>query len=94
MLNANTFFAGKARSIDFESGSIGNASIGVVKAGEYSIGTAQAQEMTIISGAVKVMLPGANEWHVFMPGETFFVPAHSEFTFQTAESTSYFCRYK
>ncbi|EHD22774.1 MULTISPECIES: pyrimidine/purine nucleoside phosphorylase [Brenneria] len=93
MLKVNEYFAGKVKSIGFDSGSIGRASVGVMDAGEYTFGTGQPEEMTVISGALKVLLPGAPDWQVFMPGESFFVPAQSEFNLQVAESSAYFCKY-
>ncbi len=49
--------------------------------------------MTVITGALKVLLPGAPDWQVFTPGEKFFVPGHSEFNLQVADATAYLCRY-
>lgn len=93
MLNVNEYFAGKVKSVGFDSGSIGRASVGVMEAGEYTFSTAQPEEMTVVSGALKVLIPGSPDWQVFMPGETFFVPGQSEFNLQVAEATSYLCRY-
>ncbi|RLM27718.1 hypothetical protein BIY29_01135 [Brenneria alni] len=93
MLKVNEYFAGKVKSIGFDSGSIGRASVGVMDEGEYTFGTGQAEEMTVISGALKVLLPGAPDWQVFMPGDSFFVPAQSEFNLQVAESSAYLCKY-
>ncbi|MFC3394743.1 pyrimidine/purine nucleoside phosphorylase [Brenneria rubrifaciens] len=93
MLNVNEYFTGKVKSIGFDSGSIGRASVGVMEAGEYTFGTGQAEEMTVITGALKVLLPGAPDWEVFMPGESFFVPAQSEFNLQVADASSYLCKY-
>ncbi|MBJ7221865.1 MULTISPECIES: pyrimidine/purine nucleoside phosphorylase [unclassified Brenneria] len=93
MLKVNEYFAGKVKSIGFDSGSIGRASVGVMEEGTYTFGTGQAEEMTVITGALKVLLPGAPDWQVFMPGDSFFVPAQSEFNLQVAEDTSYLCKY-
>ncbi|MCV9879124.1 pyrimidine/purine nucleoside phosphorylase [Brenneria izbisi] len=93
MLKVNEYFAGKVKSIGFDSGSIGRASVGVMDAGEYTFATGSAEEMTVITGALKVLLPGAPDWQVFMPGDSFFVPAHSEFNLQVVEASSYLCKY-
>ncbi|MDX6913734.1 pyrimidine/purine nucleoside phosphorylase [Pectobacterium carotovorum] len=93
MLNVNEYFAGKVKSIGFEGDGIGRASVGVMDAGEYTFGTSQPEEMTVITGALKVLLPGAPDWQVFTPGETFFVPGKSEFNLQVVEPTSYLCKY-
>ena len=93
MLNVNEYFAGKVKSIGFDSGSIGRQSIGVMDAGEYTFSTDKPEEMTVITGASRVLIPGAPDWQVFSSGETFFVPGHSEFNLQVAEPTSYLCKY-
>ena len=49
--------------------------------------------MTVVSGALNVLLPGETEWKVFAAGQVFNVPGHSEFHLQVAEPTSYLCRY-
>ncbi|QTF09539.1 pyrimidine/purine nucleoside phosphorylase [Brenneria izadpanahii] len=93
MLNVNEYFAGKVKSIGFESDSIGRASVGVMEAGEYTFGTGQPEEMTVVSGALKVLLPGETDWQVFMPGDSFSVPGQSEFNLEVAETSSYLCKY-
>ncbi|CPR13949.1 pyrimidine/purine nucleoside phosphorylase [Brenneria goodwinii] len=93
MLNVNEYFTGKVKSIGFDSDSIGRASVGVMEAGEYTFGTGQPEEMTVISGALKVLLPGEIEWRVFTPGDSFSVPGQSEFNLEVAETSSYLCKY-
>lgn len=93
MLSSNEYFSGKVKSIGFTSSSTGRASVGVMAEGEYAFATAQPEEMTVISGALNVLLPGETEWKIFEPGQVFHVPGHSEFHLQVAEPTSYLCRY-
>ncbi len=93
MLNVNEYFSGKVKSIGFDSDSIGRASVGVMEAGEYTFGTGQPEEMTVVSGVLTVKLPGSDEWQVFGPGAVFSVPGNSEFQLQVAEPTSYLCKY-
>ncbi|MDX5628044.1 MULTISPECIES: pyrimidine/purine nucleoside phosphorylase [unclassified Brenneria] len=93
MLNVNEYFAGKVKSIGFDSDSIGRASVGVMEAGEYTFGTGQPEEMTVISGALKVLLPGGTDWQLFTAGDSFAVPGQSEFNVEAAEPTSYLCKY-
>ena len=93
MLQSNEYFDGKVKSIGFSSSSTGRASVGVMAEGEYTFGTAQPEEMTVVSGALNVLLPGETEWKVYAAGEVFNVPGHSEFNLQVAEPTSYLCRY-
>lgn len=93
MLDVNEYFSGKVKSIGFNSAGIGKASVGVMEVGEFTFTTGLAEEMTVISGAMNVLLPGSDGWQVFLPGEKFYVPAHSEFNLQVVEPTSYLCRY-
>ncbi|MTH46228.1 pyrimidine/purine nucleoside phosphorylase [Intestinirhabdus alba] len=93
MLQNNEYFSGKVKSIGFSSSDTGRASVGVMVAGEYRFTTAEPEEMTVVSGALKVLLPDAVEWRVFGTGETFRVPGHSEFYMQAAEPASWLCRY-
>ncbi|WP_336803473.1 pyrimidine/purine nucleoside phosphorylase [Erwinia aphidicola] len=93
MLNVSEYFDGKVKSIGFESATTGRASVGVMAEGEYTFGTAQAEEMTVVSGSLKVLLPGEAEWKRYAPGEVFNVPDHSEFHLQVAEPSAYLCRY-
>ncbi|KQN63086.1 pyrimidine/purine nucleoside phosphorylase [Erwinia sp. E602] len=93
MLNVSEYFDGKVKSIGFDSASTGRASVGVMAEGEYAFGTAQAEEMTVVSGSLKVLLPGEAEWKLYQPGDVFNVPGHSEFHLQVAEPSAYLCRY-
>ena len=58
MLQSNEYFSGKVKSIGFSSSSTGRASVGVMVEGEYTFSTAEPEEMTVISGALNVLLPG------------------------------------
>ncbi|BDH46859.1 UPF0345 protein [Salmonella enterica subsp. enterica serovar Choleraesuis] len=93
MLQSNEYFSGKVKSIGFTSSGTGRASVGVMEQGEYTFSTAQAEEMTVISGALNVLLPGETEWRLYEPGQQFNVGPHSEFHLEVAEPTSYLCRY-
>ncbi|MBV4365995.1 pyrimidine/purine nucleoside phosphorylase [Erwinia sp. BNK-24-b] len=93
MLNVSEYFEGKVKSIGFDSASTGRASVGVMAEGEYTFGTGQPEEMTVVSGSLKVLLPEETEWRHYEPGEVFHVPGHSEFHLQVAEPSAYLCRY-
>ena len=62
MLQSNEYFSGKVKSIGFSSSSTGRASVGVMVEGEYTFSTAEPEEMTVISGALNVLLPDATDW--------------------------------
>ena len=67
--------------------------LGVMAIGEYTFCTAKPEEMTVITGSLKVLIPGSSGWEVFKPGETFYIPGESEFNLQVAEASSYLCKY-
>lgn len=48
MLQSNEYFSGKVKSIGFTSSSTGRASVGVMAEGEYTFGTAEPEEMTVV----------------------------------------------
>lgn len=93
MLTVNEYFTGKVKSISFTNANSGPASVGVMAPGEYVFSTNKAEEMTIISGALTVLLPAAENWQTFAIGQVFHVPANSKFDVQVAEPTAYLCRY-
>ena len=93
MLAVNEYFGGKVKSIGLNNGN-GKCTVGVMDIGEYEFGTSTIEYMTVISGALKVLLPDAIEWKVFPAGETFIVAANTKFQLKVAEQTAYLCQYK
>ncbi|PKH21304.1 pyrimidine/purine nucleoside phosphorylase [Enterobacterales bacterium CwR94] len=93
MLSVNEYFDGKVKSIGFENASSGRASVGVMAEGDYTFGTGDAEEMTVVSGSLKVLLSGETEWKWYEAGEKFNVPAHSEFHLHIEQPSAYLCRY-
>ncbi|VFS23331.1 UPF0345 protein Bcep1808_5077 [Salmonella enterica subsp. enterica serovar Typhimurium] len=67
MLQSNEYFSGKVKSIGFTSSSTGRASVGVMAEGEYTFGTAEPEEMTVVSGALKVLLPELSNGKCIQP---------------------------
>lgn len=93
MLKVNDYFDSKVKSISFGNSLAGQASIGVMSAGEYKFSTGKPEEMTVVSGSLKVLLAGETSWRCYEAGSAFPVPGHSEFHVQVAESAAYLCRY-
>lgn len=93
MFKVNEYFAGKVKSIAFDSAA-GPATVGVMAPGEYEFGTSCLEIMQVVSGMLTVMLPGEKKWKSFGPGETFAVPAKQKFQLQVAEDSAYLCLYK
>lgn len=93
MLIVNEYFNGQVKSIGLQN-SAGNHTVGVMESGEYEFGTSSVEYMSVISGALTVLLPGETNWKTYKAGETFIVAADQKFQLKVAEPTAYLCRYE
>lgn len=90
---ANVYFDGKvtSRAVLFADGT--KKTLGIMMPGDYEFGTDAKEIMEILSGELKVLLPGESEWRVYTGGTEFTVPAKSSFKLQVAAVTDYCCSY-
>lgn len=93
MLETNEYFDGKVKSIGFQSATL-PATVGVMEPGEYEFGTSQKETMTVVSGALTVMLPNATDWKTFQQGDNFIVEANEKFQLKVDVATAYLCTYE
>lgn len=93
MLKVNEYFDGKAKSISFQSATL-PATVGVISPGEYEFGTSKRETMTVLSGALTVLLPGMQEWMTYGAGEFFEVAGQASFKATTDIDTAYLCTYQ
>lgn len=93
MFKANEYFEGKVASLALE-GAEGNATVGVMAAGEYEFGTASVEIMTVISGEMAIRQPGETEYTTYKKSESFTVAKDVRFGVKVTEDTPYFCVYK
>lgn len=93
MLQSNEYFDGKVKSVALNN-ALGRQTVGVMDIGEYEFGTSTVEYMTVVSGALTVMLPGATQWKTYQANETFIVPANNKFQLKVTEQTAYLCRYE
>lgn len=93
MFDTNSYFEGKVASIAFD-GAEGKATLGVMEKGEYTFGTSFVEVMTVISGAMTVLLPGETEWKTYKKFESFVVDKDVEFQVKVEQDTPYQCLYK
>jgi purine/pyrimidine-nucleoside phosphorylase len=93
MFKTNEYFDGKVKSIAFTTPE-GPATVGVMAPGEYEFGTSTVEYMTVVSGLLRVLLPGESEWKNFKPFETFVVPKDEKFKLDVREDSAYICLYK
>lgn len=92
MLDVNEYFDGKVKSISFQTADL-PATVGVMAVGEYEFGTSQKETMSVVSGALTVMLPGSSDWQTFNAGDSFVVEANLSFQLKVATETAYLCTY-
>ncbi|WP_428774684.1 pyrimidine/purine nucleoside phosphorylase [Vibrio sp.] len=92
MIKENVYFEGRVKSLAFQQQD-GESSVGVMAAGEYTFGTAAAERMTVVKGALTIKRRGDAEWTTYQAGEVFHVDADSSFDLQVAEPTAYLCEY-
>ena len=93
MLQVNEYFDGTVKSIAFQTATL-PATIGVMAPGERTFSTSQKETMTVVSGALTVKLPGADDWQTFDAGSSFIVEANTSFDLQVAVDTAYLCTYE
>ena len=93
MLTVNEYFDGNVKSIGFQGNPLA-ASVGVMAPGEYEFGTSQKETMTVVSGELRVRLPGESSFSAYGPGAQFIVAANEKFQLQVAEDTAYLCTYE
>jgi len=93
MLETNEYFDGKVKSIGFKTATL-PATVGVMEIGEYEFGTSQKETMTVVSGALTVMLPNASDWKTFSQGDSFIVDANEKFQLKVDIESAYLCTYE
>ena len=93
MLETNEYFGGNVKSIGFETATL-PATVGVMEIGEYEFGTSQKETMTVVSGALTVMLPNTSDWKTFNQGDSFIVEANEKFQLKVGIATAYLCTYE
>lgn len=92
MFKVNEYFDGKVTSMAFQTASL-PATVGVMAPGDYEFGTSQFETMTVVSGALSVLLPQQSVWQTFTQGEVFTVEANQKFQVKVTVDTAYLCTY-
>lgn len=91
-IKVNEYFDGKVKSLGFSSGA-GNATVGVMVAGEYEFGTGAPEKMTLVEGAWELKLPGSDSFRSFAKGETAEIPGNSKFQLKILVDSAYLCQF-
>lgn len=93
MFKVNQYFDGQVTSIAFNGDQL-PATVGVMAAGDYQFSTSADEVLTILSGALQVLLPDQPDWQQYQAGSVFSVPAHSSFQLKVSRDTAYLCTYR
>ena len=90
---ANVYFDGNvnSRTVKFGDGTI--KTLGFMLPGEYTFNTGDKELMEIIDGDLQVLLPETSDWQTVKGGESFHVPANSQFTVKIQSPTDYCCSF-
>lgn len=92
-MKVNEYFNGQVKSLGF-SNSTGNATVGVMEAGEYEFSTGAPEIMTLISGKWAIRLPDSKDFKNFAVGIAVPIPANCKFFLRIAEESAYHCQFK
>lgn len=91
MLQHNSYFDGLVQSIGFERNGR-RYTAGVFAGGAFHFNTDGPERMTIISGELRVRLPGEVS-RVYPAGTSFEVPARSGFDVEASTPAAYLCEF-
>lgn len=92
MITVNEYFDGNVKSMSLDSGPL-PATLGIMRAGNYTFGTNKKEIMSVVQGELTVKLPGEQTEQTFRSGQAFEVPANASFDVKAAIDTAYLCQY-
>jgi uncharacterized protein YaiE (UPF0345 family) len=93
MLKVNEYFEGGVKSISFQGPEL-PSSVGVMAPGSYAFGTSQKETMTVVSGELRVRLPGESDFRTYGAGDRFVVEANQRFELEVENDAAYLCTYE
>jgi hypothetical protein len=89
---ANVYYDGRVTSRELHTADGERVTLGIILPGEYTFETDEHEDVELLAGTASVELPDGSEVEVDA-GESFSVPADSEFDISTEEVVDYVCRY-
>ena len=92
MLKVNEYFDGKVKSIALQTASL-PATVGVMDIGDYEFGTSQREVMQVVSGTLRVKLPGPDTWQDLNERDSIERAANQKFQLEVPVQTAYLCTY-
>ena len=91
-MKVNEYFDGNVKSIGFENEE-GRITSGVMAPGQYEFGTTEHERVKVVSGELKVQLPGSESYEPYGVGDEFQVAANQKFQLNVEQATAYLCFY-
>jgi uncharacterized protein YaiE (UPF0345 family) len=70
------------------------ATVGVLDVGAFEFSTSKKEVVTVVSGCLKVKLPGESQFADYPAGSSFTVAADETFHLQVEVQTAYLCTYQ
>jgi purine/pyrimidine-nucleoside phosphorylase len=92
MIELNEYFNGNVKSLVAHN-SKGNATSGVIAAGEYEFGTGTVEIMNVTWGELQALLPGEKDWKTYLAGTSFRIEKGVKFKVKAREAVAYLCIY-
>jgi len=80
-----------SRTINFANGE--KKTLGIIQPGEYRFDTDKKEIMDILAGECEVLLEGEDQWQRYTAGDSFEVPAKSNFKIKALTLTDYCCSF-
>jgi uncharacterized protein YaiE (UPF0345 family) len=91
---ANVYFDGRCVSHGITLADGTKKSVGVILPASLTFNTGVPEVMETVAGTCSVLLPGANEWQTFGPGQSFDVPGNASFQIKVeGEPYHYICHF-
>jgi uncharacterized protein YaiE (UPF0345 family) len=92
VLKHNSYFDGNVQSVGFDRNGR-SMTVGAMAPGEYHFNTAAPERMTVVSGELRVKLPGDTVFTRYPCGTCFEVPGQSGFDLEVSAAAAYVCEF-
>ncbi|HLA75515.1 MAG TPA: pyrimidine/purine nucleoside phosphorylase [Gammaproteobacteria bacterium] len=91
---ANVYFDGKVTSRTIITAEGKKKTLGVMLPGEYNFNAQVPERIDITQGRCRVKVPGKEIWTEYKAGQSFIIPANSNFEIKIDELLDYVCNYE
>lgn len=92
-LKGNVYFGGRVTSRTFYKKTGERFTLGIITPGEYTFDVGDKEIVKMLNGTAEICLPGESVFHEVKEGETFVIPANSDYQIRTYGIVEYLCDY-